>query len=385
MTEENLKDIIDNISKDKKISNKDYIDFIFSNDFKFIRYIVNNYNIKKALEILNKLLILNKNNINTKYYIDILNNVDKLNEYCKKIFDNTKIDSQEILNSDVIKNIFEFNLLYAYAFKNKLIELDSEQLKEIEDIKKIKNGDKELLDKYLDKYKNFIKYFAKKYKKEGIDREDLIQEGTLGFLESINKYDASYNSKFSTFSSFYIRRYMTRFIHTYGRNIKIPEKMQEIYMKIDKIKKEYKSKYDNDISIEEISNILGISVSKLNKIISDTKITNTISLNKIINDDYEELGSIVELEENLSDEVIKRIENQELYALLDETELTNIEKDVLINRFGLYNTNPKKLRELGEKYNMTRESIRLIEKKALNKLIKRVTEKKALIENRTLK
>ena len=212
---------------------------------------------------------------------------------------------------------------------------------------------------------------AKRFRGRGLDFLDLIQEGNIGLMDGINKYDVTKGFKLSTYVTWWIRQRIRRSI-TYGsRNIRLPYHIFEQLTKYKTKYAEFEEKNGRKPELKEMAKILNISLEQAFTL--DSVVLDTVSMNTPINEnedaDAELQDFIITDTENVQKQVEKKILHEELLELFQKCNLTSKEIDVLQNRFGMNETGEQfTLEELGEKYNVTRERIRQIEETALRKL-----------------
>ena len=253
--------------------------------------------------------------------------------------------------------------------------LKTEQEKEI--AKRIQAGDQDAKDELIEANLRLVVAIAKKYVGRGLQFLDLIQEGNLGLVKAVDKFDYTKGFKFSTYATWWIRQAITRAIADQARTIRIPVHMVETINKLTRVQRQLVQELDREPTAEEIAERLGnISAEKVREI---QKISmEPVSMETPIGEeDDSHLGDFIEDKHALSpdeyatNELLKDEINNVLMML------TERERKVIQLRFGLIDGRARTLEEVGKVFGVTRERIRQIEAKALRKL-KHPTKRKRL-------
>ena len=209
---------------------------------------------------------------------------------------------------------------------------------------------------------------ARKYIGNGISFSDLIQEGNIGLMTAVDKFDANLGYKFSTYAYYWIKTAISRAVNQQNRSIRMPVYMIEKLSKYKKVEQELSQKNGVAPSINEIAKAMSIPVKEAKEL--QEYFMDTVSLDAAVGDEEDTtLGSFVEdTSEKVNPE--EHYENEDMKAVLNNVlnTLSDRESGILKMRFGVGYASPMTLEEVGKQYNITRERVRQIEASALKKM-----------------
>ena len=267
----------------------------------------------------------------------------------------------EFFSDDILREYLKEISSYPLLSREEEVELSD----------RIKNGDKDAKDKFINSNLRLVVSLAKKYSSiSGISIMDLIQEGNIGLMTAVDRFEPEKGFKFSTYATWWIMQALIRSIENQSRLIRLPCHVNEKLIKYKVAVRDLKDELGRDPSVTELANELGMSkanVTKLNEMLDSI-----VSLNTLVGEDQNsEFGDFIPASDTTpEDEVIDKFLKDEIFKTLDSSNLSDKEKDIVIKRYGLDEMIPRTLEEIAQEYDLSRERIRQIENRAIYKIRK---------------
>ena len=292
----------------------------------------------------------------------------------------------DILNISIIYQLINrileclFKIVLQRGINMKNFKRVESFLSENELILRAQKGDIWARNKVIEINMPLIKKIANKsIQKSTLSDNDLIQEGIFGVVSAIEKFDTTLGYKFSTYASWWIKQSMFKAISEQSYALNIPVYIQETLSRYNKTKQEMEQKENKEISKKEVAKKMNLTEEKIDIFLNCFNRALSIEQGASLTDNKElTLAEIIEDEkQNVEREVIDIELKKDIKRALDI--LKEKEKNVIVLRFGLENSSKKTLEEIGESYGVTKECIRQIEKRALNKIALDEVTKNCLI------
>lgn len=279
-----------------------------------------------------------------------------------------KEEAEEIIlnDEDITKDININDPVRMYLKEIGRISLLS-STEEMEISRRVADGDEEAKRILAESNLRLVVSIAKRYVGRGLLFLDLIQEGNIGLMKAVEKFDYDKGYKFSTYATWWIRQAITRALADQARTIRVPVHMVETINKMSRVQRQLTLELNREPSEEEIAKKMGVGVEKVREVLKISQ--EPVSLETPIGEEEDShLGDFLKDESSLSPE--EYTENEILKEEIKEVlmSLQAREQEVLELRFGLIDGTCHTLEEVGKKFNVTRERIRQIEAKALRKL-----------------
>jgi len=278
---------------------------------------------------------------------------------------------REIGQYPLLTDVDEVDLAKAYeAGQAATADLDNPKkkygVKRRNELKRIQQQGLAAKRRFIQSNLRLVVSIAKKYSAAGLPLLDLIQEGNLGLMRAVEKFDYRRGFKFSTYATWWIRQAITRAIADKARTIRIPVHMVETLYRVRKVQSELLETHGREATIDEIAAAAEMTPEKVRE--AFRVLPEPVSIHEPIGDEDAELGDFIQDEDAQGpfEAAALALRQEDLWSMLGT--LSDREKKVLALRFGLVTGEPRTLEEVGREFALTRERIRQIEAKALSKL-----------------
>lgn len=250
---------------------------------------------------------------------------------------------------------------------------------------KVKKGNKKARQEMIKSNLRLVINIAKKYSYLGVPMLDLIEEGNLGLMKAVSKYDPDKGYRFSTYAAWWIKQYITRAVANQGKTVRIPVYVMEMLMRFQKVKKHLQQKMKKNPQLSDIAKKMKMPVTRIRQL--NHMASNIASLNAPIGESGDsEFMDLIEDESIVSsvDELSKFLLHERIEGLL--AKMTDREKRILELRFGLGEDGvPHTLRDTAKHFGITRERVRQIEAACMQKLRKMMEEQEEEAQRRLTK
>ena len=330
--------------------------------------ILNNNKVKSILSdiVVEKRKLLETNTLEEIFFDDI--EVAFVENYC--LLNNISINR----NDDLTDYIDDSLASYFSSIKLPLLTKEEEIIL----LTRIKQGDKRAKDIMIERNIRLVIKMARKYSGRGLELLDLIQEGNIGLMIAVDRFDLEKDCKFSTYATWWIKQVMTRAIDDKGRTIRLPVYISEWNTKIRNAKKELQKELNRIPTDEEVATKLNISTDKLDElsIVSQSM----LSLNQNISEEDDgQLSDYIEDESTVSPEIeaIENVAKEELEKVIST--LKPREQQIIRLRFGFDDSEAKSLQEIGDILGISGERVRQLESRSLKELKQKILRKQRKI------
>ncbi|MGQ9488871.1 MAG: sigma-70 family RNA polymerase sigma factor [Armatimonadota bacterium] len=233
---------------------------------------------------------------------------------------------------------------------------------------RVRKGDEEARQKLVEANMRLVMNIAKHYRNALIPFEDLVQEGAIGLMNAVERYDPSKGYRFSTYATHWIRQAIGRAIDNKAKTVRIPAHVAEQLRRMERERERLRRETGDEPSVEQLAKAMGVSPKKILQLQQAAQ--EPLSLDMLVGEEEDtSLGSLIH-DQNVRDpeEVILEHERRKVLDELLETELTERERQVIIRRLGYGDQDVQVLQEIGEALKISRERVRQIEQQAMRKL-----------------
>ena len=309
---------------------------------------------------------LEKNNIDVLQDDNVDDTTDLLLDTDDEMILSEEDEVEIIDDADVLEGVSTEDPVRMYLKEIGNVPLLSTE-EEVALAQRVEEGDESAKKQLIEANLRLVVSIAKKYVGRGMPFLDLIQEGNMGLMKAVDKFDYSKGFKFSTYATWWIRQAITRGIADTGRTIRVPVHMVETINKTLRMTRTLLQELGREPTPEEVADRLGVPVARVREVLKISR--DPVSLDTPIGEeDDSHLGDFIEDDSALSpaDSAAFSMLREELSTALES--LTDRERQVVQLRFGLIDGRARTLEEVGKEFNVTRERIRQIEAKALRKL-----------------
>ncbi len=276
----------------------------------------------------------------------------------------------------------EEDILRQYMKEVRAIPLLSEA-EEQELARRVQEGDEEAKKRMIEANLRLVIYLVKKYANRGLPISDLIEEGNLGLIKAVERFDPERNCRFSTYAVWWIRQYMKRAVINQSKVVRLPVHVMEELNLYLKGCREFIKEHHRDPTLEEVSDYLDHEFNAIPSFLGS--FNQLVRLSAGRREDGERNGDLFldQLPDRNSCSPVEHLHRllRLKIILLWLNELTHKEKYIIIHRFGLYDLEPQTLEEIGQELGLTRERIRQIEASTLAKLRKIIARHKIAMED----
>lgn len=272
-----------------------------------------------------------------------------------------------MVNTTVSRSVFDDNLLSMYLKEINAIPLLTRE-EEYETALAVADGDKKAKEKLIQANLRFVVNVAKKYQNQGLPLSDLISEGNIGLMNAVDRFDAAKGYHFISYAVWWIRQAILKAICEKSRMVRLPLNRANELVQIDKARKLMTNNRTEEEELKEIAGLLRMDETLVRDIVNISRDMISLDSPVFTEKDSSSLGDFLEdtMYEQPETLAIENSLKEDIDEILDT--LTEKEAEIIRYRFGLNGYKAMSLKEIGDIYNLTKERIRQIEKKALRRL-----------------
>lgn len=281
----------------------------------------------------------------------------------KENVDNVKAYLQEIGRTPLLNAEQEIELATQVQEMMALLDKENPTPEEKHIIQQGKRAKRKMINANL----RLVVSIAKKYQRRGLSFLDLVQEGSIGLIRGVEKFDPSKGYKFSTYAYWWIRQAMTRAIADQSRTIRLPSHLTESLNKLKRVTRQLTSKLGRRPTEDEIAFEVQLSLNELRTIRQADHRTRSYSLNMKLEDEQTELGNLLADDSENPNDFVDQIELKSMVDKLLET-LPPRQQEIIALRYGLKNGRQMSLEEVGNYCNLSRERVRQLQNRAMRTL-----------------
>lgn len=244
---------------------------------------------------------------------------------------------------------------------------------------RIRTGDIQAKNKLIESNLRLVVCIARRYLNRGMSLLDLIEEGNLGLMHAVGKFDPDVGARFSTYATWWIRQYIERAIMNQSRMIRLPIHLIKKQKQYQKLLRQYNQNGEEEFNYKDIANEMGISEESLTDLMQHDR--GELSMDAQLNDD-QDMTLLDMMADPFAEEAHETLENEEIQSILENwvSKLGHREREIIEKRYGIHNSEVMTLETIGQDTQLTRERVRQIQLQAL-KFLKRCSVEEGIYKD----